>query len=119
MLPTVSPTQTSAWKSLQQHKDNDIKSIKMKELFAKDADRFKKLSHTFGDIVIDFSKNIITDNFKSIVGALGKKATLLLGGLLAEDEADILQLTSAFHLQHIKTYHRDKWIFMKFMSNVS
>jgi ribosomal protein L11 methyltransferase len=70
------------------------------------------------DVVLaNINKNIITDNFKSIVGVLGKKATLLLSGLLTEDEADILQLTSAFRFQHIKTYHRDKWICMKFVNS--
>ena len=68
------------------------------------------------DVVLaNINKNIITDNFKSIVASLGKSATLLLSGLLAEDEADILQLASAFDLQQQDTHHRDKWICMKFI----
>ncbi len=66
------------------------------------------------DVVLaNINKNIITDNFNSIITSLDKNAMLLLSGLLAEDETDILQLASAFHLQHIQTYHRDKWICMK------
>jgi ribosomal protein L11 methyltransferase len=68
------------------------------------------------DVVLaNINKNIITDNFKSIVASLGKNSTLLLSGLLAEDEADILELASAFSLQHQNTYKMDKWICMKFI----
>jgi ribosomal protein L11 methyltransferase len=66
-------------------------------------------------VLANINKNIIADNFKSIGSSLDKNATLLLSGLLAEDETDILQLGSTFHLQHIQTYHRDKWICTKFM----
>jgi ribosomal protein L11 methyltransferase len=77
----------------------------------------KPLSNKVYDVVLaNINKNIITDNSKSIISSLSKDATLLLSGLLAEDETDILQLASAFHLQHIQTYHRDKWICMKFIN---
>ncbi len=78
----------------------------------------KPLSNkVYGVVLANINKNIITDNFKSVVASLDKNATLLLSGLLSEDETDILQLTSAFNLQHIQTYHRDKWICMKFINN--
>ena len=60
MFPKINPTETTAWKSLEQHAE-EMKELHMRELFAKDADRFKKYAHTFNDIVIDLSKNIITD----------------------------------------------------------
>jgi glucose-6-phosphate isomerase len=100
MLPTVSPTQTSAWKSLQQHKDNDIKSIKMKDLFAQDADRFKKLSHTFGDIVIDFSKNIITDKTLELLLQLANE-TGVQQGIKAMFEGDKINATEDRSVLHI------------------
>jgi glucose-6-phosphate isomerase len=59
MFPKINPTETGAWKLLTQHAE-EMKQVRMKDLFAQDADRFKKFSHTFNDIVIDFSKNIIT-----------------------------------------------------------
>jgi glucose-6-phosphate isomerase len=100
MLPTVSPTQTSAWKSLQQHKDNDIKSIKMKDLFAKDADRFKKLSHTFGDIVIDFSKNIITDKTLELLLQLANE-TGVQQGIEAMFKGDKINATEDRSVLHV------------------
>jgi ribosomal protein L11 methyltransferase len=77
----------------------------------------KPFANKVYDVVLaNINKNIITDNFKNIVAVLEKNATLLLSGLLAEDETDIFHLASAFHLLHIQTYHRDKWICMKFIN---
>jgi glucose-6-phosphate isomerase len=59
MFPKINPTETAAWKLLIQHAE-EMKQVHMKDLFAKNADRFEKFSHVLNDIVIDFSKNIIT-----------------------------------------------------------
>jgi glucose-6-phosphate isomerase len=100
MLPTVSPTQTNAWKSLQQHKDNDIKSTKMKDLFAQDADRFTKLSRTFGDIVIDFSKNIITDKTLELLLQLANE-TGVQQGIEAMFKGDKINATEDRSVLHV------------------
>lgn len=48
---------------------SQMKDTKMKDLFAQDAERFPKFSHTFDDILIDFSKNIITEEtLKALIG---------------------------------------------------
>ena len=60
MFPKINPTTTQAWKKLEAHSKH-MKEIHMKELFSKDADRFKKYAHSFNDILVDFSKNIITE----------------------------------------------------------
>ncbi|MBI1780539.1 MAG: glucose-6-phosphate isomerase [Sphingobacteriales bacterium] len=60
MLPKINPTLTKAWNELELHA-NDMMQVKMKDLFAADKDRFKKLSLTAGDILFDYSKNIITE----------------------------------------------------------
>ncbi|HTM94108.1 MAG TPA: glucose-6-phosphate isomerase [Flavisolibacter sp.] len=60
MFPKINPTETAAWKLLEKHAD-EMKQVHMKDLFTKEADRFKKYSYTLDDILIDFSKNIITD----------------------------------------------------------
>lgn len=61
MLPTVNPTRTRAWQLLQDHYQNDMKQVRMRNLFTNDPDRFKKFSRCSHDLVIDFSKNIITE----------------------------------------------------------
>ncbi|MER3463753.1 MAG: glucose-6-phosphate isomerase [Chitinophagaceae bacterium] len=61
MFPTINPTTTKSWQALQQHHE-EMKEVHMRDLFAQDADRFKKFSFCFNNIVIDFSKNRITQD---------------------------------------------------------
>ncbi len=60
MFPKVNPTETPAWKSLVDHQTK-MKKVQMKDLFAKDSKRFEKMSIELGDILFDFSKNLITE----------------------------------------------------------
>ena len=56
-LPKINPTTTNAWKNLQEH-FNQVKDLKMKSLFAEDADRADKMTIKWEDFYVDFSKNI-------------------------------------------------------------
>ena len=60
MLPKINPTNTQAWLLLKKHQSEEMRNITMKRLFSEDADRFKKLSISFNNILFDYSKNIIT-----------------------------------------------------------
>jgi glucose-6-phosphate isomerase len=60
MFPKINPTTTSAWQKLQQH-HAAVKSTQLRELFKNDSDRFQKFALRTGDIVFDYSKNIITE----------------------------------------------------------
>ena len=60
MFPKVDPTSTTSWAALEQHA-SAMKTIRIKELFSRDADRFKNFSFRFNDTIIDFSKNRITE----------------------------------------------------------
>ncbi|MEP6748953.1 MAG: glucose-6-phosphate isomerase [Bacteroidota bacterium] len=61
MFPRISPTTTEAWKKLQYHYNHEMKKTKMRQLFASDGDRFEKFSIQYGEILFDYSKNIITE----------------------------------------------------------
>ncbi|MHC4268635.1 MAG: glucose-6-phosphate isomerase [Planctomycetota bacterium] len=61
MLKKINPTETQSWKNLTDH-FKEIKSIHMKDLFVSDPDRFKKYSIRFNGILVDYSKNIITED---------------------------------------------------------
>lgn len=63
MLPNVKPIGRKAWKKLADH-HKKISRIHMREMFAKDPERFNNFSITFGDILFDYSKNRI--NHKTI-----------------------------------------------------
>ena len=61
MLNKVNPTETQSWKNLVDHY-KEMKSVHMKDLFADDPDRFNKYSIRFNEILVDYSKNIITED---------------------------------------------------------
>ena len=61
MLPRINPTNTQAWFVLQKHYEEEMNRRHMRDLFTSDPDRFQKFSITLGDILFDYSKNIINE----------------------------------------------------------
>lgn len=59
MFPKINPTQTQAWKDLSDHQ-KEMKNVQMKDLFTKNPNRFEEMSLQLGDILFDYSKNLIT-----------------------------------------------------------
>ena len=72
MLHTINPTTTAAWKALGAHA-GEMRETHLKDLFAKDAQRFPRYTLGHEDILFDYSKNLVTD-----------KTLGLLQGLAAE-----------------------------------
>jgi len=60
MLRNINPSQTDSWRKLSGHY-RQIEPVRMKDLFAADPDRFKKFSFRFKDLLVDCSKNRITE----------------------------------------------------------
>lgn len=60
MLPIHNPTETQAWQKLEVL-FLTMQATHMRELFADDATRFEKYHAQFQDILVDYSKNIITN----------------------------------------------------------
>jgi len=75
MLATINPTKTKAWKELKKHYARQ-KKITLQELFAADPDRFKKFSACANQLVIDYSKNHITEETISLLLALARECKL-------------------------------------------
>lgn len=67
------PTERKAWKALQEHLE-EMKSVHVRDLFAKDSDRFSKFSVKFKDILLDYSKNRITDKTMSLLFDLARES---------------------------------------------
>lgn len=59
MLPSINPTETRAWQMLEQHFMH-MQATHMRELFAEDPQRFTTFSTQFDEMLVDYSKNIIT-----------------------------------------------------------
>ncbi|MDH2367871.1 MULTISPECIES: glucose-6-phosphate isomerase [Providencia] len=72
----INPSQTAAWRALEQH-FAQMKNVHMRDLFAQDKDRFTHFSATFdGQILVDFSKNRITQETLEHLLALAKETEL-------------------------------------------
>lgn len=98
MFPKINPTTTKAWKQLQQHAE-EMKAVHMRDLFAKDSDRFSKYSLKLGDTIFDYSKNIITDKtFKLLVQLAAE--TRLQDGIIAMFNGDQINETEKRSVLH-------------------
>jgi glucose-6-phosphate isomerase len=75
MFPKINPSSTQAWHALQLHFD-EMKQVHMKNLFAADAKRFDKFSLQAGDILFDYSKNIITEDTMGMLLQLAEECRL-------------------------------------------
>ena len=58
-LQKINPTQTEAWQNIQSHFET-MKNVQMQELFAKDNNRAEKMHLQWNDFLVDYSKNIAT-----------------------------------------------------------
>jgi glucose-6-phosphate isomerase len=75
MLKKINPQETKAWKNLAKH-FNVIREKHMKDLFANDPERFNKFSYKFNDILVDCSKNIITEETLKLLFGLANDVDL-------------------------------------------
>jgi len=75
MLPTINPTETPAWQKLTMLFMN-MQATHMRELFAEDSERFKKFNLQFEDMLIDFSKNLITKEVIDVLFELAHETEL-------------------------------------------
>ena len=60
MLPKINPTETNAWSKLTAH-FLMMQATHMRELFEEDPKRFEKFHLKLNDLIVDYSKNIITE----------------------------------------------------------
>ena len=72
MLPSSNPIETQAWRNLEMI-FLTLQATHMRELFAEDADRFKKFSLQFEDILIDYSKNIVNEEAMKLLFQLAEE----------------------------------------------
>jgi glucose-6-phosphate isomerase len=75
MLKKIDPASTKSWKKLSDHFEQ-MKSVHMRDLFAAEPERFEKFSLRFNDIILDCSKNIITEETKELLISLAEEVEL-------------------------------------------
>jgi len=67
--------ETPAWQALVQHQ-NEVSELHMRDLFARDPQRFTRFSLRFEDILFDYSKNRITEKTLPLLFDLARQANL-------------------------------------------
>ena len=75
MLPKVNPSKTKSWKELEAY-FAEFEGVQMKDLFAKDASRFKKFSLKYEEILVDYSKNRIDEKVLNLLIQLADECGL-------------------------------------------
>jgi glucose-6-phosphate isomerase len=74
-LPTINPTQTAAWQKLQAH-FAQMKTAQMQDLFATDAHRTEKFHIEWQDFLLDYSKNIVSEETMALLQELASEVDL-------------------------------------------
>ena len=74
MSTPIDATQTAAWNQLLELKENF--SLDLREAFAEDPERTQRFTFTAGDLFVDLSKNLITDDVLAALVALGEEVGL-------------------------------------------
>jgi glucose-6-phosphate isomerase len=67
------PTQFPAWQALQEH-FREVEGLHLRDLFARDPRRFEKFSLRLDDLLLDFSKNRITEKTFALLLDLARQA---------------------------------------------
>ncbi|MFK5952778.1 MAG: glucose-6-phosphate isomerase [Desulfobacterium sp.] len=99
MLNTISPIQTDEWRQLELH-FQEMKSVHMKDLFSLDLRRFHAFSLRFNDILVDFSKNIITEQTLELLMTLARRVDLS-GAIDKMFSGDVINTTESRAVLHI------------------
>jgi glucose-6-phosphate isomerase len=75
MLPQINPTETIAWQKLTAH-FLMMQANHLRELFQEDTNRFEKFTLSLNDILVDYSKNLITEETIQLLLELAEEVEL-------------------------------------------
>lgn len=75
MLKRVNPAETGSWRKLSEH-FSKVKELHMRDLFQTDPERFERFSIAFNDILVDYSKNRITEETLRLLLDLAEEVSL-------------------------------------------
>jgi glucose-6-phosphate isomerase len=104
MISSIDPTSTSAWQKLTAHYLM-MQATHMRELFAEDKKRFEKFSQSFEDILVDYSKNIITEEILATLIELAKDCDLQQA-IYAMFNGDKINKTESRSVLHVALRNR-------------
>lgn len=99
-MENINPSLTAAWRELEQHYQT-VKDIHLRDLFVNDADRFAKFSLTFNNqILVDFSKNRITDDTLRKLLDLAKetKLSIAINSMFSREKINRTEDRAVLHI---------------------
>jgi glucose-6-phosphate isomerase len=71
----INHTISATWQQLQEH-HQEIFPLHMRDLFAQDNQRFNKYSLQFKDVLLDYSKNRMTDHTLKLLFQLARESNI-------------------------------------------
>lgn len=98
------PTQTQAWQQLTQH-FLTMRQTQMKDLFAADPQRFAQFSQRFEDVLVDYSKNIVTADTLNALLQLAEECGLK-GSIQAMYSGEKINATEGRSVLHVALRNR-------------
>jgi glucose-6-phosphate isomerase len=104
MLPSIDFTTTQSYKYLADHYI-DIVAQNLKDLFKSDNQRFEKFSTKFEDILLDYSKNRITDETFALLMQLAKEC-MVKDSIEAMFSGQVINATEHRPVLHIALRNR-------------
>ncbi|MCL4316586.1 MAG: glucose-6-phosphate isomerase [Gammaproteobacteria bacterium] len=92
-------TQSKAWQALLAHQQK-LTRLHMRELFQQDPQRFKKFSLAFNDILLDFSKNRITEETLTLLLNLARQSGVesWIEKMFAGEKINVTENRAALHV---------------------
>ena len=67
---------SNAWQNLKQH-SRDMSNTTLNQLFECDSDRFNRFSVCLDDFLVDYSKNLLTEETMALLAQLAIKSNLV------------------------------------------
>jgi glucose-6-phosphate isomerase len=92
-------TQSPVWKALEAHYEQ-VKEVHLRDLFEQDPQRFEKFSLILNDILLDYSKNRITEETVSLLLDLAIQADVsgYIEKMFAGDKINITENRAVLHV---------------------
>ncbi len=99
MLPSINPAETTSWQLLTGHLLT-MQATPMRELFEEDPKRFDKFQLRLNDILIDYSKNIVTEETMNLLFNLANEIQLkdAIDGMFNGDKINQTEHRSVLHI---------------------
>jgi glucose-6-phosphate isomerase len=93
------PNRTEAWRALSEHLSS-VREQHLTELFAADADRFQRFSLRLGDLLVDYSKNLVTAETMALLFALAERAKVAdaIRAMFAGERINWTEDRAVFHV---------------------